>query len=88
MTDLRLSQAEQAHLAALDQALQDVSQTLAGMYREYEEFTDGRVSMMLTLLQLTQSIDQLRSDLDQKHADGTADSNLPATHNLETRAIS
>jgi type VI secretion system secreted protein Hcp len=26
--------------------------------------------------------------LDQKHADGTADSNLPATHNLATRAIS
>ena len=26
--------------------------------------------------------------LDQKHADGTADSNLPATHNLETRSIS
>lgn len=26
--------------------------------------------------------------LDQKHADGTADSNLPAQHNLETRTIS
>jgi type VI secretion system secreted protein Hcp len=26
--------------------------------------------------------------LDQKHVDGTADSNLPATHNLETRSIS
>jgi type VI secretion system secreted protein Hcp len=26
--------------------------------------------------------------VDQKHADGTADANLPATHNLETRAIS
>ena len=26
--------------------------------------------------------------LDQKHADGTADANLPATHNLETRTIS
>ena len=26
--------------------------------------------------------------LDQKHADGTADSNLPATHDLEKRAIS
>jgi type VI secretion system secreted protein Hcp len=26
--------------------------------------------------------------VDQKHADGTADANLPATHNLETRTIS
>ncbi|HEX7808645.1 MAG TPA: type VI secretion system tube protein Hcp [Thermoanaerobaculia bacterium] len=26
--------------------------------------------------------------VDQKHADGTADANLPATHNLETRVIS
>jgi type VI secretion system secreted protein Hcp len=26
--------------------------------------------------------------VDQKHADGTADANLPATHNLETRSIS
>jgi type VI secretion system secreted protein Hcp len=26
--------------------------------------------------------------VDQKHADGTADANLPATHNLATRAIS